>query len=89
MHLLERDVPRLAELLKERYNQDLISAELTQFHEDFDGFSGSVGKIHSRKLIQFSKVFGCRDIGRLMHYFGGEFGDQENLIHKSEYICAY
>ena len=50
MHLFERDVPRLVELFKNKYDQDLIGAELTQFHEDFDGFSGSVGKIHSRKL---------------------------------------
>ena len=55
MHLLERDVPRLASLFKDRYGAELIGADLTQFHEDFDGFSGSVGKIHSRKLIALGK----------------------------------
>ena len=55
MHLLERDVPKLAELFKNKYSQDLIGSELTQFHEDFDGFNGAVGKIHSRKLIALGK----------------------------------
>ena len=55
MHLLEKDVPRLAKLFKEKYNQELIGEKLTQFHEDFDGFSGSKGKIYSRKLIALGK----------------------------------
>ena len=33
----------------------LSARNLTQFHEDFDGFSGSIGKIHSRKLIALGK----------------------------------
>ena len=28
---------------------------MTQFHNDFDGFTGSVGKIYSRKLIALGK----------------------------------
>ena len=55
MHILERDVPKLAALYKQKYSTELIGSELTQFHEDFDGFAGSVGKIYSRKLIALGK----------------------------------
>ena len=55
MHLFESDVPLLAKLFKEKYNKQLIGEELTQFHNDFDGFPGSVGKIHSIRLIALGK----------------------------------
>ena len=55
MHLKEEDVPRLAELFKTKYGSELIGCNLGQFHCDFDGFQGSVGEIHSRKLIALGK----------------------------------
>ena len=55
MHLYESDVPLIARLFKEKYGQELIGESMTQFHNDFDGFAGSVGKIHSRKLIALGK----------------------------------
>ena len=55
MHLYESDVPLIAKLFREKYGQELIGESMTQFHNDFDGFAGSVGKIHSRKLIALGK----------------------------------
>ena len=55
MHLFESDVPLIARLFKEKYGQELIGESMTQFHNDFDGFVGSVGKIYSRKLIALGK----------------------------------
>ena len=55
MHLFESDVLQLAKLFKEKYGEELIGDELGQFHNDFDGFPGSVGKIYSRKLIALGK----------------------------------
>lgn len=55
IHVLEQDVPKISELFKQKYAKTLIGSQLTQFHNDFDGFSGSVGKIHSRKLIALGK----------------------------------
>ena len=55
MHLFESDVHLIGKLFKERYGQELIGESMTQFHNDFDGFNGSVGKIHSRKLIALGK----------------------------------
>ena len=51
MHLFESDVHLISKLFKEKYGQELIGESMTQFHNDFDGFEGSVGKIYSRKLI--------------------------------------
>ena len=55
MHLFESDVKLIAKLYEEKYGQQLIGESMTQFHNDFDGFTGSVGKIHSRKLIALGK----------------------------------
>ena len=55
MHLFESDVHLIGKLFKEKYGQELIGESMTQFHNDFDGFNGSVGKIHSRKLIALGK----------------------------------
>ena len=55
MHLFESDVKLIAKLYEEKYGQELIGESMTQFHNDFDGFNGSVGAIHSRKLIALGK----------------------------------
>ena len=55
MHLFESDVHLISKLFKEKYGQELIGESMTQFHNDFDGFEGSVGKIYSRKLIALGK----------------------------------
>ena len=55
MHLFESDVHLIGKLFKEKYGQELIGESMTQFHNDFDGFYGSVGKIYSRKLIALGK----------------------------------
>ena len=55
MHLFESDVHLIGKLFKEKYGQELIGESMTQFHNDFDGFDGSVGKIYSRKLIALGK----------------------------------
>lgn len=55
MHLLEADVPELAAIYKEKYGQDLIGSNLTQFHCDFDTWKGAVGDVHSVKLIALGK----------------------------------
>ena len=54
-HIMESDVPRLAEIYKNKYNKKLIGEKMTQFHNDFDSFDGAVGNIHSRKLIALGK----------------------------------
>ena len=55
LHLKECDVPKLAEIYKAKYGRELIGKQMTQFHCDFDSFQGSVGEIHSRKLIALGK----------------------------------
>ena len=55
MHLNEDDVKKVAEIFKEKYNAELIGENMCQFHNDFDGFEGAVGQIHSRKLIALGK----------------------------------
>ena len=55
MHLYEDDVKKVAEIFKEKYNAELIGENMCQFHNDFDGFEGAVGQIHSRKLIALGK----------------------------------
>ncbi len=55
MHLFEKDVPKVAEIFKVKYNAELIGEKMCQFHNDFDGFEGAVGAIHSRKLIALGK----------------------------------
>ena len=55
MHLYEDDVNRLANIYREKYGKELIGKDMTQFHCDFDNFAGSVGSIHSRKLIALGK----------------------------------
>ena len=55
MHLYESDVDKIATLFYNKFNQILIGEDMLQFHNDFDGFSGSVGKIYSRKLIALGK----------------------------------
>ena len=55
MHLMEEDVPKIADLFKFKYHKELIGKQLGQFHNDFDSFEGSVGKIYSRKLIALGK----------------------------------
>ena len=55
IHLFESDVKLIAKLYKDKYGKGLIGESLTQFHNDFDGFNGSVGMIHSRKLIALGK----------------------------------
>ena len=55
MHLRECDVPKLAKLYKTKYGKTLIGKNMGQFHCDFDSFEGSVGQIHSRKLIALGK----------------------------------
>ena len=55
MHLFEDDVSRLATIYKKRYGKELIGTKMTQFHNDFDSFKGSVGNIYSRKFIGLGK----------------------------------
>ena len=55
MHLLESDVEELAAIYKQKYNQDLIGTNLTQFHCDFDRWDGAVGDVHSKLLIALGK----------------------------------
>ena len=55
MHVLEKDVPRIADLFQFKYHQPLIGKNMCQFHNDFDEFEGSQGEIHSRKLIALGK----------------------------------
>lgn len=55
MHLYETDVDKLAKIFNEKYGCELIGSQLGQFHCDFDAFEGSVGTIHSRKLIALGK----------------------------------
>ena len=55
LHLNESDLPILAKIFKTKYHKELIGSNMTQFHEDFDSFEGSVGKIYSRKLIALGK----------------------------------
>ena len=57
MHLFESDVHLISKLFKEKYGQELIGESMTQFHNDFDGFEGSVGKIYcsrKEKLLRYS-----------------------------------
>lgn len=54
MHILADDVVRLAKIFREKYAQDLIGENLTQFHCDFE-WDGAVGGIHSRLLIAVGK----------------------------------
>lgn len=54
-HIMETDVPKLAEIYKKKYNKQLIGEQMTQFHNDFDSFDGAVGNIYSRKLIALGK----------------------------------
>ena len=55
MHLFEEDVAKIADIFKFNYHSELIGEKMCQFHNDFDGFPGAVGKIHSRKLIALGK----------------------------------
>ena len=55
MHIFEKDVPKIADIFKFNYHSDLIGEKMCQFHNDFDGFPGAIGKIHSRKLIALGK----------------------------------
>ena len=54
-HVLEEDVPKIADLFQFKYHKKLIGEQMGQFHNDFDRFPGSVGAIHSRKLIALGK----------------------------------
>jgi hypothetical protein len=40
MHLLNEDIPRLADAFKEKYGRDLIGKDLCQFHGDFQPVNG-------------------------------------------------
>ena len=55
MHLREDDLPKLADLFQFNYHKQLIGSNMCQFHNDFDGFEGAVGKIYSKKLIALGK----------------------------------
>ena len=55
MHLHEEDVTRLGIVFKKKYGKELIGEKMTQFHNDFDSFEGSVGKVYSRKFIGLGK----------------------------------
>ena len=55
MHLLEADVQLLSDVYREKYGQELIGKNLTQFHCDFDAWKGAVGEIHSELLIAIGK----------------------------------
>ncbi|KAK8898932.1 hypothetical protein M9Y10_001224 [Tritrichomonas musculus] len=55
IHMKESDIDKLSKMYKEKYGKDLIGSNMTQFHCDFDSFSGAVGEIHSRKLIALGK----------------------------------
>jgi hypothetical protein len=54
MHLFDKDVPRLGQLFKERFGQELIGEELTQFHSDFE-LKGAQGKPYSTYFIGLGK----------------------------------
>ncbi len=54
-HVMENDVPKIADLFKFRFHKELIGEKMGQFHNDFDSFPGAVGAIHSRKLIALGK----------------------------------
>ena len=55
MHLLEDDVKKIGDIFFKKYHRTLIGEKMCQFHNDFDSFEGSVGQIHSRKLIALGK----------------------------------
>ena len=54
-HVMENDVSKIADLFQFKYHKELIGEKMGQFHNDFDRFPGSVGAIHSRKLIALGK----------------------------------
>ena len=35
MHMLDRDIPKLVKLFKEKYDKELIGDKMSQFHSDF------------------------------------------------------
>ena len=55
MQLFKNDVHLIGKLFKEKYGQKLRGDSMTQFHNYFDVFDGSVGKIYSWKLITLGK----------------------------------
>jgi hypothetical protein len=54
MHLFDRDVPKLGQLFKRKFNRKLIGDELGQFHSDFD-LPGSKAKPYSTYFIGLGK----------------------------------
>jgi hypothetical protein len=55
IHIDEENIEPLAEAFHEKYDQQLIGSNLTQFHTDFAPFPGSKGNIHSIMLIALGK----------------------------------
>ncbi len=55
LHLKDIDIPRIAQIFKDKYGKELIGKKMTQFHCDFDSFDGAVGNVYSRKLIALGK----------------------------------
>jgi DNA polymerase elongation subunit (family B) len=55
IHIGEEDISKLSEAFQERYGQQLIGSDLTQFHTDFERFPGAKGNVHSIMLIALGK----------------------------------
>jgi hypothetical protein len=53
IHIKESDIPKLSELFSDKYGQDLIGKNLTQYHTDFEPIKGKPS--HSTKLIALGK----------------------------------
>jgi hypothetical protein len=53
IHISEDQIEKLASLFKDKYNQDLIGSNLTQFHTDFTPINGKPS--HSTCLIALGK----------------------------------
>ena len=47
MHIEEQDLPRLEKAFNKTYNRALSGKIMGTFHEDFDGYNGSKGKVYS------------------------------------------
>lgn len=48
-HVMENDVPKISNLFKFKYHENLIGQNIGQFHNDFDKLESVIGNIHSRK----------------------------------------
>ena len=96
MHILDRDVEKLEELYKNKYNRNLIGSSLGQFHSDFSlvvdnkAYTSESNGLHSKLFIALGKkcymdILECEDEGKIINGYHIRFKgvNKDNI----KYFC--